>query len=95
MLTGLTSVLSDTHLGLLGPGWCPAIEDGELALVPLHVLRDGHVARHHLHLVLVLGLAVGVLHLLGEDEVELEEEHPPLSALSYQLLWVPDMEGVL
>lgn len=59
------------------------------------MFRDGHIAGHHLHLVLVLRLPVGVLHLLGEDEVELEQEHSPLPTLSDELLWVPDVEGVL
>ena len=59
------------------------------------MLRDAHVARHHLHLVLVLGFPIRVFHLLGGDEVELKEEHSPLSALSDQLLGVPDVESVL
>ena len=59
------------------------------------MLSDGHVCRHHLHLVLVLRLAVRILHLFGEDEVELEEEHSPISALPDQLLGIPDLEGVL
>ena len=75
--------------------WGPTRPDGKLALVALHVLRDAHVARHHLHLVLVLGFPIRVFHLLGEDEVELKEEHSPLSALSDQLLGVPDVESVL
>ena len=82
-----------TYFGFRGGG--PATPDGELALVTLNMLRDAHVARHHLHLVLVLGLAVGVFHLLGEDEVELEQEHSPLSALADEFLWVPDVESVL
>ena len=82
-----------TYFGFRGGG--PATPDGELALIALHMLRDAHVARHHLHLVLVLGLAVGVFHLLGEDEVELEQEHSPLSALADEFLGVPDVESVL
>jgi hypothetical protein len=49
----------------------------------------------HLHLVEVLGLAVGVLHLLGEDQVELKEEHAALPTLPDQLLWVPHLESIL
>ena len=49
----------------------------------------------HLHLVEVLGLATAVLDLLAEDEVELEEEHPPFARLPDQLLGVPHVEGVL
>ena len=63
--------------------------DGKLALVALNMLRDAHVSRHHLHLVLVFGLPVRVFHLLGEHEVQLEQEHSPLSALSDQFLGVP------
>ena len=52
-------------------------------------------AYHHLHLVLVFGFPIRVFHFLGEDEVELEQEHSPLSALSDQFLGIPDVESVL
>ena len=52
-------------------------------------------AYHHLHLILVFGFPIRVFHFLGEDEVELEQEHSPLSALPDQLLGVPDVESVL
>ena len=59
------------------------------------MFSDAHVSRHHLHLVLVFGFPIRVFHFLGEDEVELEQEHSPLSALSDQFLGVPDVESVL
>ena len=93
LLAARLSTLICTHFGFRGGA--PARPDGKLALVALHVLRDAHVARHQLHLVLVLGFPVRVLHFLGEDEVELKEEHSPLSALSDQFLGIPDVESVL
>jgi hypothetical protein len=57
-----------------------------------NTLRRTH---QHLHLVEVLGLPVGVLHLLGEDEVQLEEEHPSVSTLSDQLLRIPHLKRIL
>ena len=69
--------------------------DGKLALVAFNVFSDAHVSRHHLHLVLVFGFPIRVFHFLGEDEVELEQEHSPLSALSDQFLGIPDVKSVL
>ena len=40
-------------------------------------------------------LTNGNAHLLGEDEVQLEEKDAPLATLSDQLLRVPHVEGVL
>ena len=54
-----------------------------------------YLAYHHLHLILVLGFPIRVFHFLGEDEIELEEEHSPLSTLPDELLGVPDVESVL
>lgn len=67
----------------------------KLALVPLNVLSDPDVTGHHSHLVEVFRLAVGVLHLLAEHQVELKKEHPPLSRLPDKLLWVPYVESIL
>ena len=52
-------------------------------------------SHHHLHLILVFGLSVRVFDLLWENHVKLEQKHPSLSTLSDELLWIPDMEGVL
>ena len=52
-------------------------------------------AYHHLHLILVFGFPIRVFHFLGEDEVELEQEHSPFSALPDQFLGVPDVKSIL
>ena len=40
------------------------------------------ITYQHFHLVEVLGLAVAVLDLFGEDKVKLKQEHPTLPGLT-------------
>lgn len=49
----------------------------------------------HFHFVEILGLAVAVLDLFGEDQVELKQEHPTLPGLTNQFFGVPHLEGIL
>ena len=49
----------------------------------------------HFHFVEILGLAVAVLDLFGEDKVELKQEHPTLPGLTNQFFGVPHLEGIL
>ena len=50
---------------------------------------------HHFHFILIFGFSVGIFYFFGEHQIEFKEEHPSLPTLSDQLLWIPDMEGVL
>ena len=60
------------------------------------LVRDGILITYqHFHFVEILGLAVAVLDLFGEDKVELKQEHPTLPGLTNQFFRVPYMEGVL
>jgi hypothetical protein len=76
----LFSIPPFSYLSILsgGPGACFTV----YTPLPLGKERAEEDSTHqHLHLVEVLGFSVGVLHLLGEDQVELEEEHTSVPAL--------------
>ena len=63
----------------------------------LNVLWDisWDITYQHFHFVEILGLAIAVLDLLGEDQVKLKQEHSTFPRLTYQLLRVPHMESIL